>query len=280
MADILITGASGFIGRNLVAFLDNQGKASVSFSRELGVSLLDQSSLHNYFSNQNFSSVVHLASKVKGIKTFEDIKSETQMAINALSLLSSGSRFIYISSADIYDDCETPLVESSAVAPSNCYAVAKFQSEKALRIEASKRGVELVILRPSIVYGPDTPPGMFLSDLYESVTSSSIFVYSPDTIIRDFIHVSDVCCAIHRLIISKNDVSGVYNLSTGIGTSLDSIVCFIRTHIKKDIKTDRCKESDNKVSPCLVLNSKKMQNSIPWKPAIPIGVGLREIFSL
>ena len=89
-----------------------------------------------------------------------------------------------------------------------------------------------------------------------------------------------MCCAIHTLISSQNDVSGVYNLSTGIGTSLESIVCLVRTYIKKDIKTDRRKESDNKVSPCLVLNSKKMQNTIPWKPAIPIGVGLREIFLL
>mgnify|MGYP002149587822 CR=1 FL=1 len=280
MADILITGASGFIGRNLVAFLDNQGQASVSFSRERGVSLLDRSSLRNYFSNQNFTSVVHLASKVKGIKTAKDIESETQMAVNALSLLGSGSRFIYISTADIYDECETPLVESSAVVPINRYAVAKLQSEKALRIEASKRGVDLVILRPSLVYGADTPPGMFLSDLYESVTSSSLFVYSADNIIRDFIHVSDVCCAIHTLIISQNDVSGVYNLSTGIGTSLESIVCFVRTYIKKDIQTDRRKESENMVSPYLVLNSKKLQNSIPWKPVIPIGVGLREILLL
>ena len=89
-----------------------------------------------------------------------------------------------------------------------------------------------------------------------------------------------MCCAIHTLIISQNDVSGVYNLSTGIGTSLESIVCFVRTYIKKDIQTDRRKESENMVSPYLVLNSKKLQNSIPWKPVIPIGVGLREILLL
>jgi len=130
MSNILITGASGFIGRGLVNYLDSHGQASVSFVRGTGQrNLLNRESLRQYFTAHNFTTVVHLASKVRNIKTKHDVENETEMAMNVLSLLDTGARFIYLSTADVYQQSDSLLEESSTLAPVNIYAQAKMQTE-------------------------------------------------------------------------------------------------------------------------------------------------------
>jgi nucleoside-diphosphate-sugar epimerase len=279
MSNILITGASGFIGRSLVNYLDSHGQASVSFVRGTGKrNLLDRESLRQYFTAHNFTTVVHLASRVRNIKTKRDVKNEKEMAVNVLSLLDTGARFIYLSTADVYQQSDFLLEESSTLAPVNIYAQAKMQTEKSLMSEASKRGIDLILLRPSLVYGPDSPPGMFLSDLYESVKNSTVFSYSPKLITRDFINILDLCSAIFKIITHPEKLCGIYNLSTGIGTSLESMVNLVHKDIKRGLVIERSSFSKKSANPYLVLSSDKLQNSIDWKPLISPVIGLRGMF--
>jgi len=144
--------------------------------------------------------------------------------------------------------------------------------------EALKRGIDLILLRPSLVYGPDSPPGMFLSDLYESIKNSTVFSYSSESINRDFINILDLCSAIFKIITHPEKLCGIYNLSTGIGTSLEDIVNLVHKDIERGLVIERNSFSEKSANPYLVLSSDKLQKSIDWKPMISPVIGLRAMF--
>ena len=224
---VLVTGAKGFIGRHVLSYLTyiNTPVRSLTRNNKDAISLSDKSLVKKYCLQYKITTIIHLASMVKRIRTNEDIDNEVNIAVNLISSLKSGSKFIYFSTADIYADQNDISCEDSLISPVNKYAEAKLMAELALTEIANTNKIELIILRPSLVYGHGVPDGMFLSDLKQSYKEGKKFSYSSHTIIRDFIHINDVVKAVVKIINHDKYIGGIYNLSTGIGNSfaLDKI---------------------------------------------------------
>ncbi|MDB9747789.1 NAD(P)-dependent oxidoreductase [Gammaproteobacteria bacterium] len=275
---ILLTGANGFIGSHLFSYLNilNTQVRVLIRNNKSNVSLLDGSSVKKYCLQNKIKTIAHLASMVKRIKSDEDICNEINMAVNLISSLESGGKFIYFSSADVYENSLDILCEHSLISPVNMYAKAKFETELALQKVADMNDIELIILRPSLVYGSGVPKGMFLYDLKQSLIEGKTFFYSSSTITRDFIHVNDVVKAVAKIIRHHEFIGGIYNLSTGIGNSLSNIVEITKEISKRDFLVDRDKLKGSPSS--LILNPGKLEKTIKWRPSMQIEKGLKDFF--
>ena len=171
MQRVLITGAGGFIGRALAAYLVQQGFGVRATSRGLlslaGVHTLQ---LQRYANDEILAAalhevdvVVHLAARAHQTVRNDNVARYEENLLVTQSLLEASrqagvSRFVHISSVGVHGNQTfgTPYRESDALAPAEPYAVSKRLAEEAVaRIQP--HGMQYVIIRPPLVYGPAAP---------------------------------------------------------------------------------------------------------------------------
>jgi len=126
----IVTGASGFLGGTLCPALSAAGHEVVPVSVRHSVPRFDGA-----------QAVIHLART--DAMTTQRIGREAAAA---------GARLVFLSSTKVHgEQSQAPLTARSAFAPQDAYAETKVAAEEALRAVA---GLQLVVLRPPLVYGP------------------------------------------------------------------------------------------------------------------------------
>lgn len=154
-ARVVVTGASGFIGRALVARMRERGRDVVALGRaELGgggeLPLAEGDVL------------VHLAARAHRGGTDADFAADVALtqALARAAARCRARRFVHMSSIGVLGASShgTPLNESTTPSPTEPYARAKLEAERALARELAPAGTtDWVILRPPMVYGPHAP---------------------------------------------------------------------------------------------------------------------------
>ena len=165
----LVTGATGFVGTALCAKLADCGYGVVPAVRSK-YDLPHEVAVGNLNASTNWRSaltgckaVVHLAARVHVLHdTAQDPlalcrATNTDATLNfARQAAQAGvKRFVYISSIKVNGEGrDTPYRETDAAAPEDAYAISKWEAEQGLQRIAAETGLEVVILRPPLVYGP------------------------------------------------------------------------------------------------------------------------------
>ena len=173
---ILLTGATGFIGTELIQeLLDKDFKLSVILRRKV-CSFSDeikQFSIGNFVKHLDYSSalagvdcVIHLAGKAHVIdqakasvlKEFQSINTDLTLNLARQAATAGVKRFIFLSSIGVNGNQNSkPFLESDAINPQEPYAISKHEAEQGLFKLAKETGLEVVIIRPPLVYGVNAP---------------------------------------------------------------------------------------------------------------------------
>ncbi len=169
-ASVLVTGASGFLGQALVRQLKANGCVVTAVSRS--PSLAQEQGrvcLERYENAETFlpghSCVVHSAARVHVMQeTSADPLAEFRLANVdvTLSLARQAAaagvrRFVFISSIKVNGESTAlahPFTEIEPLNPQDAYGQSKAEAEQGLRQIAAETGMDLVIIRPPLVYGP------------------------------------------------------------------------------------------------------------------------------
>lgn len=166
---VLVTGANGFVGRALCRHLFQQGIEVVAAVRRpvempgiVVLSANDESGWHQ--SLQGCDAVVHLAGQSQlhtnhqdSLSAFRECNVEPSVALARRAVAAGVRRFIFLSTAKVNGERAEPNSPYSAVdppAPESAYAQSKLEAEQELRVIAVETGLELVVIRPPLVYGP------------------------------------------------------------------------------------------------------------------------------
>ena len=172
---ILVTGASGFIGRSLLlripkdweivaaylsdaSFLDFIEERDLNHVTPLRIDLSDVGSLTqvtDFF--KSYDACVYLAANGDPAYSekapIEDLKSNTCALLNTVQSWTFGN-FLYFSSGAVYDGLRGDVNPQSALAPCLPYGISKWEAEQNLLDIAKTTKMEIVILRAPLVYGP------------------------------------------------------------------------------------------------------------------------------
>ncbi|MGR9052552.1 MAG: NAD-dependent epimerase/dehydratase family protein [Gammaproteobacteria bacterium] len=179
MTRVMVTGANGFVGKALCRYLTDSGFEVRAASRmpmpefsenNVAVGDIDGETAWQE-ALQEVEVVVHLAARVHIVKETADDALAAFRQVNVAgtenlarqSCLSGVKRFIFLSTIKVNGEQGTrPFDAADSVCPQTPYAITKWEAERALLRIGSETGLEIVIIRPPLVYGPGVK-GNFLN---------------------------------------------------------------------------------------------------------------------
>ena len=166
---VLVTGATGFVGRALRAQLDAAGHAVVPSVRH-GTGSPDEVVIGDIGLSTDWrltlagcDAVVHLAARVHMMQEsvqdplalYREINTEATLNLARQAAQAGVKRFVFVSTIKVNGEGrDEPYRETDVPAPEDAYAISKWEAEQGLLKIAQETGLEVVILRPPLVYGP------------------------------------------------------------------------------------------------------------------------------
>jgi GDP-L-fucose synthase len=241
---ILVTGANGFVGRNLVALLRARGLDPITPTRK-DYDLLEQAQVRRMFADIKPTLVLHLAGLIGGIGANRERPADFnyQNLIMGTMMLHEAWRAGTAKYLTLMGGCsypgkapspikETELFNGYPQIESAPYSLAKAMS--AVQAEAYRRqhGFDAVVLVPGNLYGPHDNfdlqnshviPALIRKYLTAKETNApEVTAWGSGKPVRDFVYVSDVCEAI-LLAAEKYSAADIINLSSGVPVTIKEL---------------------------------------------------------
>lgn len=166
---VLVTGASGFVGCSLVGALRDKGHQVVSAVRHaqadaMGVGDIGPDTNWNS-ALQGVDAVIHCAARVHvmndstsdPLAEFRKVNVAGTLSLAKQAAIAGVKRFVFLSSVKVHGEVTqggSQYTADDVSAPADAYGISKAEAESGLRLLARATGMELVIIRPPLVYGP------------------------------------------------------------------------------------------------------------------------------
>ena len=283
MTKVLVTGSSGFVGRNLIDKLRGSSMEIVEFTGRV-----DEDDAFVDYENLGIDHVLHLAAKTIVPDSWQ--RPQEFYRANVLGTLGvlgfcekTGSTLTFISSY-LYGTPESlPITESAPTDPTNPYALTKLAAEDACRFYAKFKNIGVCILRPFNIYGDGQSEDFLIPNVISQINSSEI-----DEIVlkdleprRDYIHIEDLVDLIVATA-NRRPAPGsceVYNAGSGDSYSVTEIVGLIKNIIgsTKGVRS-LGQRRDGEIMDTRA-DCHKANEAFDWTPKIDIEEGLGLIIS-
>jgi nucleoside-diphosphate-sugar epimerase len=164
---VLVSGANGFVGSALCPYLESKGHTVVPLVRRpcgLAGECIVGEELSWSHVLKDCESVIHLAGRAHvmrdresdPLQAFRTANVDTALALANRALEVGVRRFVFMSTVKVNGEETAPGVSVKAddlPAPKDDYAISKWEAEQGL-LEIAKKGLEVVIIRPPVIYGP------------------------------------------------------------------------------------------------------------------------------
>jgi UDP-glucose 4-epimerase len=269
---ILITGGSGFIGRNLVEHLSQ--KYEVLCPRHCELELLDRMAVKSFICNNKIDIIVHTAFN-GGNRKYDpktnDVKNNLTMFFNIVDSIGPEQRMIFLGSGSEYgkqrDISGAKEEEFGSIIPEDNYGFAKYCCSKYIQ-----KTENIVNLRCFGVYGKyEDYETRFISNLICRMLLNMPIEISQNMRI-DYVYVADLCRIIEHFIENGAKHSD-YNVGSGKHYNLLEIAQKIAEIAGRDLKISVKKEGMNKEYTC---DAKRLLNEIKGIALIGLDRGISE----
>ncbi|CAB4169749.1 WcaG Nucleoside-diphosphate-sugar epimerases [uncultured Caudovirales phage] len=252
---VLVTGAAGFIGSNLIPVLHEAGHTVFGLDNFFNPSeryrermqweisrgdVTNYDSLYDILSNRKIEAVVHLAAHGSVPRSFanpyDSVRVNDLGFVNLLVAMKALGieRLVYASSSSVYGDNNRQVkVEGEEGKPLSPYALTKKTNEEFARIWAPQANINAVGLRFFNVYGPGQRPHSQYSAVIPRFITQTPTLYGDGSKTRDFTFVGDVARAISLALDYTAKGSATLNVGTGTGTNLKQLLSLLSKTAKQ-----------------------------------------------
>lgn len=209
--DIIVTGATGFLGRAVIEQLAALKRPATGVTRR---ALPGLQQVADYADTPAAGVIIHLAEEADRAAANRLGQAHADAAARIMrSLVSRAGRVVYASSGTVYGDAnESPCTPATPVLASDIYSQSKLRNENAARDAGG------TVLRLANLYGSGMSPTNVVSDIARQLGAAGPLRVRDDTPVRDFLRVEDAARAIALAAIS--DCTGTYNVGSGMGLSI------------------------------------------------------------
>lgn len=228
---VIITGSTGFVGRNLTDYLDKKEAKVVCLS-------LRKNDWKGVFPLQG-DAIIHLAGKAHDSSNTSDdseyykVNSDITKTLFDIFLESDIRDFFYFSSVKaVADSVESILTEDEEAIPLTPYGKSKLKAEEYLLSQKLPSNKRLFIFRPCMIHGPGNKGNLNL--LYKMVSKGLPWPLGAFENKRSYCSIENLMFVINEVLLNKNIASGIYNLADDEAISTNVLIQLIaESHGKK-----------------------------------------------
>lgn len=296
---VSITGADGFLGSYLSDYLVKKNIKVNKLTRKKGY---DLRFLNKEIKNTKWQKIlinndvlIHCASKVHDFnqtcfEEFRKINVDASCELLNLAIRMKVKKFVYISSVKVLGEKSTlnkPFNSESVPNPTDNYSLSKYKAEEKLNKIASNFDIDLIIIRPPLIYGPNVGANFLtMMDLvYKKIPlpfkgirnkRSLVFVGNISDLIYKCLIDNSIknCCLLisDNELVSSNELMRLISSNFGLKLRLFKIPIFFLLIIfyllNKTSQFDRIKSS-------LVIDASYTKDLLKWSPPYTLKEGLK-----
>lgn len=292
---LLVTGATGFVGRHVVAACGDSGVfagwRSVAFP--FGVDIREEDAVARALDSISPDAVIHLAAQSFVPRSFDaprdTLETNTIGTLNLLECLRRrgfSGRLLYVSSGDVYGqvpETELPVSEATFPRPRSPYAVSKLAAEMLCLQAYRAHGLQAMVARPFNHIGPGQDARFVIPSLARQLIAISsgdhparIQVGDIDTT-RDFSDVRDVVAA-YAAIIERGISGATYVVGSGrertIREVLQAMCALIGVQPTIELNPELFRPGEQRR---MVADSTALRTDTGWRPRYELGTTLGDI---
>jgi UDP-glucose 4-epimerase len=296
---LLIVGGGGLIGKNLSSFFSERGyevstivRRDIPSSENINYLNIDVQETNKLVAvASEHTDIIWLVNSLVPQYTIdksEDFNNNIKPILGIYDIdnsLLKLKNFIFLSSGGtIYGNSaiKKPFTELDDCNPISDYGLSKLAAENYIKYLSKSAAFNSIILRPSNVYGPGfnlaKPQGIIGFILNAIKLDKEIDLYDDGNQIRDFIHVDEICIAIHKILNKQLSTNlSLFNLGSSKGHTIKEIIEICEDISGKKLKivlrpkrTIDCEYS--------VLDSSKFYTTFNFKPSISIRDGIKQLW--
>ncbi|AAU26850.1 TPA: NAD-dependent epimerase/dehydratase family protein [Legionella pneumophila] len=307
MAKILITGATGFIGRSLVPALLSEGHDVRCAVLQLDSTLqaeqivINNLEVHTDWTDalRNVEIVIHLAARVHIMKEYATSSLDEYCKINSIAtknfveqaVQNNVKRFIFLSTIKVHGEFSQnnlPFSEDCRTQPEDPYAKSKLYAEQFIQEICQNARMEFVILRPPLVYGPYVKANFLrilqLVDKKWPLPFGSIYNK------RTFIYIDNLVSAISAVVSEPSAANQVYLVADDCSWSLTQLVQTLSRKMNTKLflipipvqiliflfKLCGLKNINTRLFSSLEVSNEKIKSQLGWTPPVSSIDGLEK----
>ena len=308
---ILITGGCGFIGINLVKYLTDRGyqlrildnlsvgreenlrKLQGQDSRLLSTGLIKGDIRDPDIVSQavkGMEAVVHLAAHTGVVESLKNPREQWDINVNGTHNLLEACRqngvakFIFASSNAVVGEQSPPIDESKIPHPLSPYGASKLAGEALCSAYNHSFGLKTIPLRFANCYGPysDHKTSVIANFMKWAREQKPLIIYGDGNQTRDFIHVGDICCAIHLSLAASDSLfqtqhPRLFQIGSGSETSINGLVQMLNEVTGRNLQTIYKPERRGEIRR-IYLDITKAKTTLGFKPEIELRAGLNDLW--
>ena len=272
---ILITGATGFIGKHLIKKIPNYNMAVDQNGKNIDLRIREE-----VLKIKKVDIVIHLAGKIPSEKNYSKNVFFEHNFLGTLNILEycvkkKVKKIIFVSSYVYGNPKKNPINEKYEVKPHNTYAKSKVLSEEICKIYAKKYKIEIIILRPFNIFGNLQKDNSLISNIIKSIKNNSSITIINKNNKRDYLFIDDLIDVIIKLIDYKCKFE-IFNIGSGKSYSFENIVQLFEKENKIKIKR-KYKISKKNNIPKIQADITKIKKEIKWNPKYTLVEGIEKI---
>ncbi|MGH8783296.1 UDP-glucose 4-epimerase family protein [Paraburkholderia sp.] len=309
MSHILVTGANGFVGRALSRTLVENGHAVTGLVRHAGACA---SGVQEWVDDsKDFEGlrrawphtlqpdcVVHLAARVHMLHdvaadpdaSFRATNVEGALRIAEAAHLNGARRMVFVSSIKAVAEIDVgrPLREDDSPLPQDAYGRSKLEAERALIRYGNETGLDVVIVRPPLVYGPEVRANFLrlLDAVWKGVPLPIAAVRAK----RSIVYVDNLADALMRCATDPRATRQCFHVADSVDWTVAELARMLARHLQKPVRllpvpvslmrtagrlTHRSSQIDRLIG-SLQVDTGRIATVLGWQPPYSTDDGLAE----
>jgi len=295
VAKILVTGARGFVGANVVRYFLSEGhELSVlnrsadagwrladiaSEIRTLVAPLEDASGVEAAVAEARPDWIFHFAAYGAYSNQRDEAKIFAANLLGTMHLADAAARngvaiLIHAGSSSEYGFCDHAPSETERVYPNSAYAFAKAAATLYGTFLAGQRRLRMITARLYSVYGPFEEPGRLIPQIILKGLRGTLPPLVDPSVARDFIYVDDVSRAF-AAIATTPDATDIYNVGSGTQTTIGELVDIAKaTYTIREAPAWGSMGNRSWDTGTWVANVERIRADTGWTPQISVADGI------